>query len=326
MKIIVLGAGTWGTTLAKVLDQNLHSVTLWHYRKDFIEQINKNRYHSKLNIKISKSIHLTSNLKEFEKFDMAVIAVPSQSIREVLNKVKIIHQDLIIVNASKGIEVSSLNTVSKIIENITLVSKNNIVALYGPSHAEEVAKEIPTTIVAACVNIDTARITQDVFSNHYFRIYSNDDIIGVEIGGAVKNIIAIAAGITIGVGYGDNTISALITRGIAEIKRLGIKMGAKEKTFLGLSGIGDLIVTATSTHSRNRKLGFELGKGKKINKVIEDMGMVVEGVQTSKAIYKLAKKMDVEMPICNNVYQILFNQKNPTIAIKDLMNRKLIDE
>ena len=326
MNVIVLGAGTWGTTLAKVLNQNSHSVTLWHYNSNFIKLLEQNRYHPKLKVPISENIMFTSDFKEFEKFDILVIAVPTQSIRQVLNKIKIFHNDLVVVNASKGIEVSSLKTVSNIIKDTTSLSKKNIVALYGPSHAEEVARKIPTTVVSACVNIDTARKIQDAFSNQYFRVYSNDDIIGVEIGGAVKNIIAIAAGITIGIGYGDNTISALITRGIAEIKRLGIKMGAKDKTFLGLSGIGDLIVTAMSTHSRNRTLGFELGKGKKINEVIDNMGMVVEGVQTSKAIFKLAKKMNVDMPICNNVYQILYNQKNPTLAIKDLMSRKLIDE
>ena len=326
MNILVLGAGTWGTTLAKVLNQNSHSVTLWHYKNIFIKKMEQNRYHPNLKVPISENIILTSDFKQFEKFDILVIAVPTQSIRQVLKRIKNFHNDLIIVNASKGIEVSSLKTISNIIKDITLLSKSNIVALYGPSHAEEVAKKIPTTVVSACTNINTARKIQDVFSNQYFRVYSNNDIKGVEIGGAVKNIIAIAAGITIGIGYGDNTISALITRGIAEIKRLGIKMGAKDKTFLGLSGIGDLIVTAMSTHSRNRTLGFELGKGKKINEVINDMEMIVEGVQTSKAIYKLAKKMKVDMPICNNVYQILFNQKNPTIAIKDLMTRKLIDE
>ena len=313
MNILVLGAGTWGTTLAKVLNQNSHSVTLWHYKNIFIKKMEQNRYHPNLKVPISENIILTSDFKQFEKFDILVIAVPTQSIRQVLKRIKNFHNDLIIVNASKGIEVSSLKTISNIIKDITLLSKSNIVALYGPSHAEEVAKKIPTTVVSACTNINTARKIQDVFSNQYFRVYSNNDIKGVEIGGAVKNIIAIAAGITIGIGYGDNTISALITRGIAEIKRLGIKMGAKDKTFLGLSGIGDLIVTAMSTHSRNRTLGLELGKGKKINEVIEDMEMVVEGVQTSKAIYKLAKKMKVDMPICNNVYQILFNQKNPTI-------------
>ena len=323
---MVLGAGTWGTALSIILNDNSHNVTLWHYKKDFLDKLNKDRIHPKLNCSIPKSINFTNNLEHINNKSMLVIAIPTQTIRGTLIKLKKIPDNLLIVNASKGIEVTSLKTISNVIEETTSVSKNNIIALYGPSHAEEVVKKLPTTIVAASNDIDNARIVQDIFSNQFFRIYSNNDIVGVEIAGSIKNIIAIAAGISVGVGFGDNTLSALITRGIAEIKRLGLEMGAIESTFLGLSGIGDLIVTATSKHSRNRKLGHRIGQGEKYENIIKDMTMVAEGVETSKAIYNLSKKLNIEMPICNEVYEILFDNKDPKTAIHDLMNRKLIDE
>tara|TARA_B100000700_G_scaffold200300_1_gene220275 strand:- start:205 stop:1176 length:972 start_codon:yes stop_codon:yes gene_type:complete len=323
---MVLGAGTWGTALSIVLNNNAHKVTLWHYKKDFIDKLGRDRIHPKLNCNIPSTIKFTNNINHINKYEMIVIAIPTQTIRETLDDLISIPENLLIVNASKGIEVTSLNTVSNILEEVTTISKNNIIALYGPSHAEEVVKKLPTTIVAASDNIDNARLVQDVFSNQFFRVYSNNDIIGVEIAGSIKNIIAIAAGISVGVGFGDNTLAALITRGIAEIKRLGLKMGAKESTFVGLSGIGDLIVTATSLHSRNRKLGYRIGQGEKYNDIIKGMTMIAEGVETSKAIYKLSKKINIEMPICNEVYNILFKNKDPKSAINDLMSRKLIDE
>ena len=326
MNVAVLGAGTWGTALAKVLDSNSHNVTLWHYKQSFVDYLESNRVHPKLNCEISKTIVLTSNLDFISNNDIIVIAIPTQSIRHTLKKIGSVNKDVLIVNASKGIEISSLKTISNVIQETLNFNRKNIIAFYGPSHAEEVVKELPTTIVSASDSIENARLIQDLFSNSFMRVYSNNDIIGVEVSGSVKNIIAIAAGITVGVGFGDNTLSALITRGIAEIQRLGIKMGAQEKTFLGLSGIGDLIVTATSIHSRNRKIGYDIGKGKNISKLLGDMTMVAEGVFTSKAIYKLANNMKIEMPICNKVYEILFLKKDPKLAIYELMNRKLIDE
>ena len=323
---MVIGAGTWGTALSILLNDNGHKVTLWHYKQDFLNQLDLNRIHPKLNHPISSSINFTNNLENINNNDIIVIAIPTQTIRDTFKNFNEVSNEILFVNASKGIEITSLKTISNVLIEVTNIDKNNIVALYGPSHAEEVVKKIPTTIVASSTKINNARLVQDVFSNQFFRVYSNNDIIGVEISGSIKNIIAIAAGISDGVGFGDNTLSALITRGIAEIKRLGLKMGANENTFLGLSGIGDLIVTATSEHSRNRTLGYKIGKGNKLNDITSEMSMIAEGVATSQAIYKLSKKLNVEMPICDKVYEILFEYKDPKTAIFELMSRKLIDE
>ena len=326
MKIVVLGAGTWGTALARVLFENSHEVTLWHYKKEFIDMLSETNRHPKLNCPIPKAIKLTSDLNCIHDHKVVVVAIPTQTIRKTFEKLNDISLDTLIVNASKGIEIKSLKTISNVISETTSIKSGNIIALYGPSHAEEVVKRLPTTIVSASSDIKNARFIQDIFSNQFLRIYSNSDIIGVEIAGSIKNIIAIAAGITVGVGFGDNTLAALITRGIAEIKRLGFEMGAKSETFLGLSGIGDLIVTATSLHSRNRKLGYDIGKGKKISELMNEMSMIAEGVDTSKAINMLSRELNVEMPICNKVYEILFLDKDPKTAIYELMNRRLIDE
>lgn len=327
MNISVLGAGTWGTTLAEVLYYNEHQVSLWHYREKFVKQLLKDRTHPKLkNHTISRSIHLTHKISELPLDEMIITAVPSQNLRESISKIPIISKDVLFVNASKGIEVSSLMRMSEVINNVTGLPFSNIISLHGPSHAEEVIQKLPTTVVSACENIHNARIVQKVFSNEYFRIYSNVDIIGVEMGGAVKNVIAIAAGICTGIGYGDNTLSALITRGLAELQRLGAALGANKETFSGLSGLGDLIVTSTSSHSRNRLVGEQIGKGRKLLEIIKKLGMVAEGIETAKSIHQLMKKLKIDMPICEQVYETLFNQKNPRDAIRELMTRTLVDE
>lgn len=327
MKITVLGAGTWGTTLAEVLNENGFKVYLWHYRKEFVDNLNQNKSHPTLNNHIiSDNIQITSTFDKLPTNEMIIIAVPSQKLRETIQKLPINSEDTIIVNASKGIEVDSLLRMSEVIQYETHISYANIAALHGPSHAEEVIQKLPTTIVSASENITTARIIQKVFSNNYFRVYSNNDIIGVELGGAVKNVIAIAAGICKGIGYGDNTLSALITRGLNEIQRLGESLGAKSKTFSGLSGLGDLIVTATSKHSRNRLVGEKIGHGINLKEIISELGMVAEGIETSKSIHQLMKKHSIDMPICEQVYETLYNQKDPRQAIRELMSRTLVDE
>ncbi len=326
MNITVLGAGTWGTTLAEVLLYNKHDVTLWHYRNDFVKKLKLSRIHPNLNNhKISDSLKISNKLENLTSGEIIVTAIPTQKLRSVLKNISI-NKNTLIVNASKGIETESLKRMSEVIYETTSVSKANIIALHGPSHAEEVIAKTPTTIVAACEDVNNAKMIQNIFSNEYFRIYSNKDIIGVELGGAIKNVIAIASGICTGLGYADNTISALLTRGLQEIMCLGESLGAKKETFSGLSGIGDLIVTATSKFSRNRYVGEEIAKGIELSVIKDKLSMVAEGIDTSKSIFKLKNKHNVNMPISDQVYKILFNKKNPNDAILELMTRPLVDE
>ncbi len=328
MKISVLGAGGWGTTLAILLHNNGHEVTLWEYKRSYAKALNRSRENKLLlpGIKIPKEINITHSLSEScENKHMIVLAVPSQFIRSVLKEMKRYDfSDTIFVSVAKGIEKDTLLTVSQIIKDeLKNLSVANIGVLSGPSHAEEVAKKIPTAVVAASRDPFTAKQIQLAFITSYFRVYSTTDILGVEYGGALKNVIAIGAGIIDGAKFGDNTKAAIMTRGIAEISRLGIALGAKPETFSGLSGMGDLIVTCMSKHSRNRFVGEQLGKGKKLKDILKKMQMVAEGVETCRSVHQLSLKHKIETPIAKAVYTILFEEKDPTKATYELMTRDM---
>lgn len=325
-KVTVLGAGSWGTALAMVLANNDHDCLLWSHREDQATEITTNHTNKKY---LPETI-LPTNLKATSDFQQAiqhanviVIAVPTKAIREVCqNMLPYLAEKKLFVHVSKGIEPDSLKRISEMIaEELSEDVTEAIVVLSGPSHAEEVVLKHPTTITVASENMVAAEKVQDLFMNKSFRVYTNDDVIGVEIGAALKNVIALAAGIVDGLGYGDNAKAALITRGLAEISRLGISLGAQLYTFSGLTGMGDLIVTCTSVHSRNWRAGNMLGKGATLNTVLEEMGMVVEGVRTTKAAYQLATKQQVDMPITEALYSVLFEQVNPKEAVDILMHR-----
>ncbi|MBU8879108.1 NAD(P)H-dependent glycerol-3-phosphate dehydrogenase [Bacillus sp. FJAT-29790] len=324
--IAVIGAGSWGTALALVLADNKHDVKLWGHN---LEQINEmNTFHTNKkylpDIQLPEGIIGYSSLEEaLSGVDTIILAVPTKAIREVIGKINAIRTEpLTIVTVSKGIEPDTLLRISEMIEEeMQAHLLKSVVVLSGPSHAEEVSLRHPTTVTVSSENMEEAGKIQDLFINHNFRVYTNPDIVGVEIGGALKNIIALAAGITDGLGYGDNAKAALITRGLAEIARLGMKMGASPLTFSGLTGIGDLIVTCTSVHSRNWRAGNLLGKGHNLQEVLDNMGMVVEGVRTTKAAKQLAKKYDVNMPITDVLYDVLFNNVNAIDAVDLLMAR-----
>jgi glycerol-3-phosphate dehydrogenase (NAD(P)+) len=329
--VAIVGAGSWGTALSIVLADNGHKVRLWGHKPIQIEEINKEHSNKKYlpDIRLSENIVGYSSLEEaLSGIEIIVLAVPTKAIREVLGKMKEFQKNpLTIVHVSKGIEPNSLMTISEMIEEeLPSDLYRSIVVLSGPSHAEEVSLRQPTTVTVSSKNMKEAERIQDLFINQYFRVYTNPDIIGVEIGGALKNIIALAAGISDGLGYGDNAKAALMTRGITEIARLGTKMGANVLTFTGLSGIGDLIVTCTSIHSRNWRAGNLLGKGKTLQEVLDNMGMVVEGVRTTKAAWQLAKKYDVNMPITDALYHVLFNDGNAKDAVDQLMGRVKTNE
>jgi glycerol-3-phosphate dehydrogenase (NAD(P)+) len=328
MKISVLGAGGWGTTLAILLHYNGHDVTLWEYFRSYAKELTKKRVNSKYLPKVSipDEINITNDLRESARDkNLIVLAVPSQYLRSVIKKID--YSDIkntILVSVSKGIEKGTLLTMNQMLEDVhSSLDKGQLGALSGPSHAEEVSRRIPTTVTAASEDPATSKSIQAAFMTSYFRVYSSTDILGVELGGAFKNVIAIGAGIIDGAGFGDNTKAAIMTRGVAEISRLGLTMGAKQETFAGLSGMGDLIVTCMSRHSRNRYVGEQLGKGKKLKQVLKSMDMVAEGIETSRSASQLAAKFDVETPITNEVYKILFEDKDPIKATTDLMTRDM---
>jgi glycerol-3-phosphate dehydrogenase (NAD(P)+) len=331
MNIAVLGAGGWGTTLSILLNNNGHRVTLWEYNKEYADTLKEYRenFYYLPKVKIPKRIIITDDI-EFAVNDKLLILVttPTQYIRNNLSPLKSFNFDnKIIVSAAKGIENGTMMFVSEILKDIFKnIRKENIACLSGPSHAEEVSQRIPTAVVCACEKLSIAKIVQNVFSNKFFRVYSSPDLKGTEIGGALKNVIAIAAGISDGAGFGDNTKAALMTRGINEIMRLGLLLNAHKETFFGLSGIGDLIVTCSSKYSRNRFVGEQIGEGKKLNTVLKEMKMVAEGVATSKSAYQLSVKNKIEMPIIEQVYEILFKRKSPLKAVNSLMNRSLKKE
>ncbi|WP_264803630.1 NAD(P)H-dependent glycerol-3-phosphate dehydrogenase [Cytobacillus sp. NCCP-133] len=324
--VAVVGAGSWGTALAMVLADNGHDIRLWGHKPEQIDEINRHHTNKKYlsGVQLPEEIRGYSSLEEaLAGTQIMILALPTKAIREVLGEIREIRtKPLTIVHVSKGIEPDSLLRISEMIdEEMPEDLLESVVVLSGPSHAEEVSLRHPTTVTVSSKNMKAAEKVQDLFINSNFRVYTNPDIIGVEIGGALKNIIALAAGITDGLGYGDNAKAALITRGLAEIARLGMKMGASPLTFSGLAGIGDLIVTCTSVHSRNWRAGNLLGKGHNLQEVLDNMGMVVEGVRTTKAAHQLAKKYNVKMPITNVLYDVLFNNVNAKDAVDMLMGR-----
>ncbi len=321
--IAILGGGSWGTAVSKLLSENNHKVRIWFRNKEkaeIVKNIRENKHYLP-DIKIPENILVTSDIHEAVKgADIIVLAVPTQEVRGLITKnIDVFNKDAVLVNLSKGLEKDTLYRISQVCEE--LLPNNKFVALSGPSHAEEVALEMPTTVVAASSDEEVAKLVQDVFMSDYFRVYINTDIIGVEIGGALKNVIALAVGISNGLGFGDNTKAALINRGIHEIARLAEKMGADKLTFLGLSGIGDLVVTCTSVHSRNRKAGILIGKGYTKEEAAEEVGMVVEGIITTHAAYQMAKNESVEMPIVNELYSVLYLDHKATDTVDRLMKR-----
>jgi len=328
MKIAVLGAGGWGTTLAVLLHYNGHNVTLWEYKSSYAKTLNKTRVNKIYlpGIQIPPEIIITHDLNSatFNQ-NMIVLAVPSQFLRHVVEQIPPANiKNTVLVNVAKGIETNTTYTMSKMLkEVIPTLSDDQLGILSGPSHAEEVSRRIPSAVVAASKSKDTSKLIQSAFITSYFRVYSSVDILGVELGGAFKNVIAIGAGIIDGAKFGDNTKAAIMTRGIAEISRLGIAMGALPETFAGLSGMGDLIVTCMSRHSRNRYVGEQIGAGKTLKQVLSTMDMVAEGIETSRSASQLAKKYDVETPITFEVYNILFEEKDPVTATNDLMTRDM---
>lgn len=331
MDIAILGAGGWGTTLSILLNDNGNKITLFEYKPDYAEFLKQRRVNEIYlpGITIPDEIHITSNLNEaIDGKTIIVLAIPTQYIRSIIQKINFQQiKNSIIVNVAKGIEISTLKRGSEIIKDVfTEIDETQISTLSGPSHAEEVARKIPTAVVVGSASIDIAKFVQSIFMNQYFRVYATTDIVGVELGGSLKNVIAIGAGICDGAGFGDNTKAAIMTRGIAEISRLGIALGAKPETFAGLSGIGDVIVTCMSKHSRNRFVGEQIGKGKKLNNLLSEMNMVAEGVPTAKSVFFLSQQVNVEVPICTEVYKILYEDKDPIEATKDLMTRKPKEE
>jgi glycerol-3-phosphate dehydrogenase (NAD(P)+) len=326
MRIAVLGAGSWGTTLASLLVDNSHSVALWSYREEDAAKMRATHENPSFlpGIVLPESLRVTSNLDEaVTGAEMIVGAVPSQFLRSVMVRLKHLpFGGMVVVNVAKGVENGTLMTMSEMLhDTIPSLSPSSIATLSGPSHAEEVSRRIPTTVVAASTDVETARIVQKAFMIPHFRVYASNDLRGVEIGGALKNVIAIAAGIIDGANLGDNTKAAVMTRGIAEIARVGVAMGAHIRTFSGLSGIGDLMVTCMSRHSRNRHVGVEIGKGRKLADILKEMVMVAEGVDTTRSAYDLARRVGVEVPIVAEVHKILFENKDPLVACHDLMTR-----
>lgn len=327
-KIGIVGAGSWGTAIAVLLDHKGHEVTIWSAVESEIDMLQAEHEHKdKLpGIMLSERMRFTKELKEaVTDMDLVVLAVPSVYTRPTARQMKeLVAPGQIIVNVSKGIEESTLMTMSQIIEEE--IPQSVVAVLSGPSHAEEVGKLLPTTVVVGAKRKATAEFVQDIFMCDVFRAYISPDVVGIELGAALKNVVALAAGMADGLGYGDNTKAALITRGIAEIGRLGMAMGGQMETFAGLSGIGDLIVTCASIHSRNRRAGILIGQGKTMEEAMDEVKMVVEGVYSAKAAIGLGRKYQIEMPIVEQVNEILFEGKKVCDAVKELMHRESKEE
>lgn len=321
--VTFIGGGSFGTALGILLANKEHKITIWDRNPSVVEDINNNRMNNRYLsfAKIPNGIVATNNIEDsIKESDYIILAVPSYAIRDICKLISNnVHEHQIVVSIAKGIEEQTKMRLSKVIkEELPL---NPVVILSGPSHAEEVAKNVPTTVVVSSENMEYAYRVQDLFMTNTFRVYTNDDIIGVEIGGAVKNIIALACGICDGLGYGDNTKAALMTRGMSEIVRVGTLLGGRRETFYGLTGMGDLIVTCTSLHSRNRRAGILIGEGVPMEEACERIGMVVEGIKACEAFYELKDRLSVTMPITDMLYKVLFKNKKVKIAVKELMER-----
>ncbi|MHB9154518.1 MAG: NAD(P)H-dependent glycerol-3-phosphate dehydrogenase [Endomicrobiales bacterium] len=323
----ILGAGSWGATLATLLAEKDLSVTLWEFNPEQAKNLASWRTLSFFpHLVIPKNVVVTSDLVQAAAGkDILVFVIPSHTLRAVAKQIhalKIDLSDTLIVSATKGIENSTLKRMSEIISDEIPEVGNRIVALSGPTHAEEVSQKIPTTVTAASLNSEAAAAAQETFMTPYFRVYTHHDIVGVETGGALKNVLAIAAGILDGLGLGDNTKAALVTRGLRELVQLGVKMGGQPSTFFGLTGLGDLIVTCFSKHSRNRAMGEKIGKGKSLSQAEQELIMVAEGVSTAKSAYDLGMQYGLELPIIEQVYRVLYENKPPREAVQELMQRE----
>ncbi len=326
-KIGIIGAGTWGTALGLVLYGNGHQVTLWSAFSEDAKELDKKREHKNLpGVRLPGDMEFTDSMEQaMEEKEVLVLAVPSIYVRSTAKEMAAFcRAGQVIVNVAKGIEEDSLLTLSQVIEEE--LPNADVAVLSGPSHAEEVSRGVPTTCVAGASKRELAEMVQNLFMSPKFRVYISPDVLGIELGGALKNVIALAAGIADGLEYGDNTKAALITRGIHEIGRLGMKMGGESETFGGLSGIGDLIVTCASMHSRNRRAGILMGQGYSVEETMSQVGMAVEGVYSAKAAWKLAREYRVSMPIVEQVNQVLFEGKDPAEAVRELMMRDKTSE
>lgn len=322
-KIGVIGAGSWGTALALTLSGKGHRVKIWDVNPEHLKELEENRENVRYlpDIKFNDNLQIGKTIeKTMEGADVILFSAPAQHFRSALdNALPYIEPEMILVNVAKGIEQKTLLRMSEIA--FDKLPEAKYVVLSGPSHAEEVGKALPTTVAVASKDLKLAEEVQDIFITDRFRVYTTEDVVGVELGGALKNIIALGAGISDGMGFGDNAKAALMTRGLAEIKRLGIKLGADPATFAGLTGVGDLIVTCTSMHSRNRRCGIMIGEGMSPEKATEKVGMVVEGMFTTEAAYDLAKRENVEMPITNQLYEVINGRAKATDAVATLMGR-----
>jgi glycerol-3-phosphate dehydrogenase (NAD(P)+) len=330
-QVAVFGGGSWGIALTLVLNANGHDVVIWEFDERDAESLQYTRENPERlpGIRIPDGITVTSDLSEATAdAEIVLFVIPSHTIRQTAGNLSKLKRDInLYVNCAKGIENETCLRMSQVItEEIPGADSSNVVTLSGPSHAEEVSRGLPTSVVVACESLDAAQRAQRILNNENFRLYTSSDIVGVELGGSVKNIIAIAAGISVGLGFGDNTAGALMTRGLAEIARLGREFGADPLTFAGLSGIGDLITTCMSKHSRNRYVGECIGKGQTLREVLSQMVMVAEGVNTTRSVHDLAGRLGVEMPITDQVYRILFEEKDPLQAVRELMSRDLRSE
>ena len=331
MNIGVIGAGSWGTTLANLLAKKGFPVTLWVYETDLAERMAKTRINDLyLNgFTLSPNLVFTNELSEaVVDHQLLLLVSPSQVMRQVLKQLQPhLDKTCLLVSAAKGIENNSLQLMSEVLEEVLGAEvKNRCAFLSGPSFAKEVAEEQPTAVTLAADDLGVAHRVQEIFSTDYFRVYTNQDVVGVEIGGALKNVIALAAGVSDGLGFNHNARAALITRGLVEIGRLGMAKGAIESTFAGLAGMGDLVLTCTGDLSRNRTVGMELGRGRNLDEILNQMHMVAEGVKTTLSAYQLANKLGVKMPITEQMYQILYENKDPKLAVADLMRRALTSE
>lgn len=331
LKIAVVGAGSWGTAIADLLGCKGFPISLWVYEKEVIDQI-KHYHENRLFLpdhKLSANISPSNDIAAVvSNKNLIVLVVPSHLMRAMTKKIAgHLAGDTAVVSASKGIEQKTHLTMSGVIkENLSEVQEDRLAVLSGPSFAKEVVQKIPTSVTVACKNSECADMVQDAFATSYFRVYTSNDIVGVELGGAVKNVIAIAAGILDGLGLGLNTRAALITRGMTEVRRLGLHLGANPRTFTGLAGFGDLVLTCTGNLSRNYTVGIKLGRGKKLKKILSEMRMVAEGVKTAKSVYNFSRKLKVEMPICHEIYRILYEDLTPKEAVHRLMTRALKQE
>jgi glycerol-3-phosphate dehydrogenase (NAD(P)+) len=325
-KIAVIGAGGWGTTLANLLAEKEEEVLLWVYEEDLLRVLLAKRENEYFlpGVRLADSLRFTHSLEEaLTGRETIVCAVPSHAVREVFLRARpYLRRKSLLISVTKGLEDGTLLTMSRVLQEVLgCGSEVDVAALSGPSFAKEVSRRIPTAVTVAGTSSGAAQEAQDLFFRPYFRVYTNPDLLGVELGGAVKNVMAIAAGASDGMGFGHSSRAALITRGLAEMTRLGVSLGAQRQTFFGLAGLGDLVLTCTGDLSRNRQVGLELGRGKRVEEVLGGMRMVAEGVRTAKALWDLARTKKVEMPIAEKVHEILYHEKNPREAFQELMSR-----